>query len=486
MPALARAVLDALPATIWAVDLDGCITFAGGARARWADEQSIAGRPVWDAMVDVASRAQFQHAMETLRAGRAHVVSWESAWSSPEEERIFLVQVSPVHEDHAVSGFVVTSVDVTAMVHSRQVLVDSGMALARTIAVDRALQELAHQLRHAMDCDGVAVALLDERTSALDLVHHSGFDVEDTEIDRHCRPAWLEALANATVVSHTSDRGLEITSPIPGAEGQVGAITVTTGRLHTPHHVAAARRALATMAAQTGAAVDRGRNIRRLEHKRRRDALGDAAAGVAHELRNPLFGISSAAQLLRYRVTEDPVVEKNVGRILREVERLNGMATSLLEYGRPPAIRLVAGDPDAVWDEVLENHRGRLQSRALVLTRQRATLERPVRLDPAQLAQAFSTLLVNAAEAAPEGTDLSLSSTALPNGAWSCDLRNGGPPIPAEVLPHVFELFFSTRPGSAGVGLALCQRVIEEHGGTLTLESSPESGTVARITLPGS
>jgi len=213
---------------------------------------------------------------------------------------------------------------------------------------------------------------------------------------------------------------------------------------------------------------------------------------VAHELRNPLFGISSAAQLLRFRAREDPVVEKNVGRILREVERLNRMVTALLEYGRPTALRLQPGDPDAVWDEVLEGYRGRLESRALVLHRTRAAPPTPPAspasvhwaLDPEQLAQVFVNVLVNAIDAAPEASDLVLASTVLPNRAWRCRLTNGGPAIPPETLARVFEIFYSSKPGGTGIGLALCQRIIEEHRGTISLESIPECGTTVAITLP--
>src|SRR3954470_778560 len=93
----------------------------------------------------------------------------------------------------------------------------------------------------------------------------------------------------------------------------------------------------------------------------------DIAAGIAHELRNPVFGIASAAQLLRYRVTDDPVVEKNIGRILREAERLNALVSALLDYGRPPAVQLLPADPDHIWSTVLASHRGELESRALLV-----------------------------------------------------------------------------------------------------------------------
>ncbi|MFI5257071.1 MAG: histidine kinase dimerization/phospho-acceptor domain-containing protein, partial [Gemmatimonadales bacterium] len=76
---------------------------------------------------------------------------------------------------------------------------------------------------------------------------------------------------------------------------------------------------------------------------RRHDPVGEIAAGIARELRPPLLAISSAAQLLRFRVADDPVVEKNVGRILREVERLNGFASALLDYASPTARQLARG-----------------------------------------------------------------------------------------------------------------------------------------------
>jgi signal transduction histidine kinase len=242
---------------------------------------------------------------------------------------------------------------------------------------------------------------------------------------------------------------------------------------------------IATVAAATAATIERARLAQRVEQKRRLEAVGEVAAGVAHELRNPLFGISSAAQLLRFRVREDPVVEKNVGRILREVERLNSLVTALLEYGRPTPLRLRPGDPDAVWDDVLELQRGHLESKALGLARWRATPTARCAIDAEQLAQLFTNVLFNAVEAAPEGSDLALTSVTLPGGAWRCRLRNAGDPIAEDVLPHVFELFYSTKDGGTGIGLALCQRIVEEHGGTIALESSAERGGAELVvTLP--
>jgi len=177
-------------------------------------------------------------------------------------------------------------------------------------------------------------------------------------------------------------------------------------------------------------------------------------------------------------------MEKNVGRILREVERLNRMVATLMEFGRPIALKVSAADPDAVWDDVLETERGRLESRAIAVRRTRPDTPISLAIDGEQLAQAFRNVLSNAVDAAPEASDIVLQSATLPNGGWRCRLTNGGEPIAPELLPRVFEPFLSTKPGSTGTGLAFAQRIIDEHDGTIRIESSAQAGTTVTLTLP--
>jgi signal transduction histidine kinase len=361
--------------------------------------------------------------------------------------------------------------------------VDIGLALARTISADRVLQELSQQLRRALVCESVAIALTSEESAQLELKHQVGFSEDPGALSARLTPRWNEALERGQVVTQSGGDGTEITAPMT-SEHVRGAITVSVTALPAPTQLEETRQALAVAATQTAAALSRAEFVRRACHKQRLDAIAEVSTGVAHELRNPLFGISSAAQLLRFRVKDDPVVEKNVGRILREVERLNGMATGLLEYGRPNPIHLHPGDPDSVWDEVIANERGRLESRALLLQRKRVDAATKCMIDPSQLAQVFINLLSNAADAAPEGSDLALESVRLPNGSWRCRLHNDGQTVPPDVLARAFEVFFSTKPGNTGLGLALSQRIVEEHGGTISLKSEPQLGTWAVVTLP--
>jgi len=498
-----RAVIDALPLTIYTVDLDGRITSANRAWSRFAaenggaaltDEAHVLGTSIWDVIADSASRDQIERAMALLRAGRVPLVSWEFPCSSPDEERVFLMHVAPLHarpngtvdggDGHAVTGFVFATVNITQSHQSREALIETGIALSRTIDLERVHREVAQQVRRAVRGAAFCLAAADDDTAALRVVHQVGYDETPAALAARLTPTWLDALAHGRVAVAHSERGLELTAPVTSADGVMAAMTVLADDIESPERLDEASRVLGTIAAQAAAAIERAWLVRRVEQKRRLEAIGEVSAGVAHELRNPLFGISSAAQLLRFRVRDDPVVDKNVGRILREVERLNRMVTALLEYGRPNAPRLAPGDPDAVWDDVLEGQRGQLESRALLVQRERATPPACCRIDPEQLAQVFLNVLVNAVDAAPEASDLTLASATLPNGGWRCRLTNGGPVIPAESLARAFEIFYSTKAGGTGIGLALCQRIVDEHRGTIALDSDPAAGTVLTITLP--
>lgn len=210
----------------------------------------------------------------------------------------------------------------------------------------------------------------------------------------------------------------------------------------------------------------------------------NVAAAIAHELRNPVYGITSAAQLLRYRVSDDPLVERNIGRIMREAERLNALVSALLEYGRPAPVRLAPGVPDDVWIDVLQSHKGALESKALLVEHEPAPSREAFNLDAEQLAQAMSNVLVNAIEASPEGSDLRISSTVGLDGSWESHLRNPGAVVASEVLADAFEPLVTTKPGHVGIGLAVAQRVLSDHGGSLSIDSTPDTGTTVSFLLP--
>ncbi len=364
----------------------------------------------------------------------------------------------------------------------RQVL-DAAIALAPTISLERALHEVAQQVRRVAVCDAIAIAVRDADLGDLQLRQEIGFEEEPGVLADALRPQWERALSDGAPVVRDLPHGKEIT--VPMFSGDVsGAITFVTSSPDSLDRLHELEALIASIAAQAASAIERAEAVSRLGQRRRLEAIGEVSAGIARELRNPLFGISSAAQLLRFRVRDDPVIEKNVGRILREVERLNAIVSSLLEYGRPAPTRVSAADPDTIWHSVLLAKRGLLESKALVVRHHPGEPRSTCDVDEEQIAQVFVNVLANAVDAAPEGSDLTVISSALPGGGWRCQLHNDGPPILPEHLPRIFELFYSTKPGASGVGLALCQRIVADHGGGIALDSVADNGTTVTITLP--
>jgi signal transduction histidine kinase len=370
----------------------------------------------------------------------------------------------------------------TPVAAERHVL-DAAIALAPTISLERVVHETAQQLHRATACDAIAIALSDAELGPFELVHRVGFDDDGRELTSALLSSWKRAVSEGITILRDRERAKEITVPI--ASGRVrGAITIVVGNIESPQQLEMIESLVASIGAQAASAIDRAQDVDRLTQRRRLEAISEVSAGIARELRNPLFGISSAAQLLRFRVRDDPVVERNVGRILREVERLNGIVSSLLEYGRPAPMHTSPADPDSVWHDVLTAKRGLLESKALVLRHRPSDPRGTCDIDAEQIAHVFENVLSNAVDAAPEGSDLTLTATMLASGGWRCRLHNDGPPIPPEILPRAFELFFSTKPGGAGVGLPLCQRILDDHGGSISLESTADNGTTVTISLP--
>ncbi len=474
-------ILDAVPLMIFATDLDGRIV----KQNRHAVGTAL-GRLLQEILGDAADAAQCDRAFISLRDAAVPLVRWEFASADGESEHVMLVQLTRCIADGEHIGYVAALSDVTESHRAREALISTGLALASSIDLARVYSEVGNQLRRAVRCDAYIIAVADDDTLAMSGVQAGGFSEAPEQVAARLRPEWLEALASGTTIVGRPNAGeqREVTAPIISEEGVLGAITVRLSSIEATYELAETQRVLSTIAAQTAAAIDRAFLVRRVEHKRRLEAIGEVAAGVAHELRNPLFGISSAAQLLRLRGRDDPAVERNVGRMLREVERLNNMLSSLLVYGRPQPLRAVTGDPDTIWDDVIEGNRARIDDAELTFTRVRCTPPLQIDFDPAQLGQVCLNILVNALDAAPRGSTITLHTSMHSTGAWRCRLHNAGAAIPPEALPRVFEIFYSLKSGGTGIGLALCQRIVEEHGGTISIESQPENGTAVTVLLP--
>ena len=212
-------------------------------------------------------------------------------------------------------------------------------------------------------------------------------------------------------------------------------------------------------------------------------AIGRLAAGIAHEIRNPLAAISGSIELLVSSGVGDatPEARELGGIVQRETERLNALITQLLEFARPHTPDLVPLDlADAVSElvQVWKNDRS-LGDTRIELT---ASTEVRVAADAAQLRQVVWNLLRNAAEAAPGGVIRVVVRSAASRALLV--VSDEGPGISDDQLSRIFEPFFSTKPAGTGLGLPTVHRIVEEHHGSVELARSPEGGTTATVSLP--
>ncbi|NTW60662.1 MAG: HAMP domain-containing protein, partial [Nitrospirae bacterium] len=211
-------------------------------------------------------------------------------------------------------------------------------------------------------------------------------------------------------------------------------------------------------------------------------AIGRVVASVAHEIRNPLFGISAIGQIFE-RELKDPAQQELCRALLAETKRLNQLVEELLVYGRP--MKLLREDTDlrVLWEEVLDQHREELRERGIKVTGDYAVRHPIAYFDPSQVRQVFQNLLRNAIEATPDGGSISITML-LADKFLIFRVTDNGSGIPQDNLEHVFDPFYTTKPKGTGLGLAICRKIMRDHGGDIAIESTVGVGTTVSITLP--
>jgi PAS domain S-box-containing protein len=248
------------------------------------------------------------------------------------------------------------------------------------------------------------------------------------------------------------------------------------------------------------------------QHAQQRERLaviGELAAGVAHEIRNPLTGIANCAQVLQERFANDGRNLKLADLVLRETQRLDRIVTSLLGFARPgpPHMRAVV-IPDVV-ERVIELERAACEQAGVRIERRLSGAIPEIYVDPEQVQQVIVNLARNAVQAMPDGGALTLEISVVRRrlqrrrgvGRRATDrlrvtgeaplvrfvrvrVQDTGPGIAPDVLPRIFDPFFTTRAEGTGLGLSVSQTIIREHGGYLSVQSVAGKGTLFDIDLP--
>lgn len=217
-------------------------------------------------------------------------------------------------------------------------------------------------------------------------------------------------------------------------------------------------------------------------HIERQNAVAELTAAVAHGVRNPLASIRAAAQIAR-EINQEPEVSEILHGVLRESDRLEQRIRNLVDFSKPLALSEGNIDLQETLRDTLSAAARRANDQNVILEQECPASLAKLRCDPEQLENALFELVSNGLTAMPEGGRLLLSVEGGP-GTRSLRISDTGSGIPEGVRDRLFDLFFTTRPDSAGMGLATVRKIARGLQGEVRLETSGPDGSVFCIDLP--
>ena len=215
--------------------------------------------------------------------------------------------------------------------------------------------------------------------------------------------------------------------------------------------------------------------------------VGKLAAGTSHSIRNPLTSVKMRLFSLSRSLDLDGVQKEDFDVISEEIGHIDNILQNFLEFSRPPKLKLQTISLSEVVDQAALLLRHRLESCNGDLTIERATPLPDIQADPEQLKEAFVNIVVNACEAMHDGVVITIKEEEFIDGGNRravIRITDNGPGIPKPIQQKVFEPFFTTKEEGSGLGLSIVARIIEEHGGSIAIESEEEKGTSFIIELP--
>lgn len=228
--------------------------------------------------------------------------------------------------------------------------------------------------------------------------------------------------------------------------------------------------------------------VRRLQDEIRRKeklaAIGGLAAGVAHEIRNPLSSIKGIASYYKSKFENGSEDKEMAGVMIEEVDRLNRVISELLEFAGPTKLNRKPSDINELLKHSARLVEQEAAAKKIGMQLDLASDSVTADVDPDRLTQCFLNLFLNALQAMESGGLLSISSSIGVNGEVVIDIRDNGPGISAEDVNKIFDPYFTTKPKGTGLGLAIVHKIIEAHEGQIRVRSIPGQGAVFSIALP--
>ena len=212
-------------------------------------------------------------------------------------------------------------------------------------------------------------------------------------------------------------------------------------------------------------------------------AVATLAAGLCHELRNPMQVIQTHAEYLSDRSNEPRFIEQCSGIMREEIARISGLLKELMDFAKPKSPNFQWIEPRKVVESTLELLNNEFVSRQVDLEKRYGSQDIQIKGDPDQLRQVILNLVLNAVQAIGQGGRV-VVATGQENGWFTLEVSDSGPGIDPAILPKLFEPFTSGKPGGTGLGLSIVHSIVREHRGEIAVQTKPGQGTIFTIKLP--
>jgi signal transduction histidine kinase len=240
---------------------------------------------------------------------------------------------------------------------------------------------------------------------------------------------------------------------------------------------------LSALTLQLATAVQNSLLHRQVQQADRLSTLGTLSASLAHEIRNPLTAISTFVQMVGSRHNDPVFLEKFDRIVTHELGKLTKLTEQLLTFARPAAARRTETSLNQLGERVHQLLHSQFSRKGVLFNMQLSPEAVWVRANEAELSQVLINLIINALQATPEGGSVSLQ-TSVQGGQVRLSIVDSGTGMSPAQLKRLFEPFFTTKEGGTGLGLTTCQRIVEEHGGKIEVESVQGQGSSFNLTFP--
>ena len=212
-------------------------------------------------------------------------------------------------------------------------------------------------------------------------------------------------------------------------------------------------------------------------------ALGTIAAGMAHEIKNPLASIKGLTQVLPENLEDAEFIRKYYEIVPRQLDRINRIVEDLLDFGHPKKLAVEEVDVAKALEETLRLVENQCRKSNIEIEKKLYSIP-PILADTEKLSQAFINIILNAMQAMPKGGTLKLKAQCPSPQNVIIEISDTGKGIPEDKIHNIFDPFFTTKETGSGMGLAVTYRIIREHDGEIEVESKVGEGTTFKICLP--